>query len=65
MRQHDSGRGVANQLDFAACTENHMIFAIPCGMVRVMLLRHWDLLVGLAVPLGDPSQLLTLMLNCR
>jgi hypothetical protein len=20
--------------------ENHMIFAIPCGMVQVMLLRH-------------------------
>jgi len=34
-------------------------------MVQVMLLRHEDLLVGIAVPLGDPSQLLTLMLNCR
>ena len=45
--------------------ENHMIFAVPCGMVQVMLLRHEDLLVGIAVPLGDPSQLLTLMLNCR
>ena len=42
--------------------ENH---SIPCGMVQVMLLRHEDLLVGLAVPLGDPSLLLTLMLNCR
>ena len=45
--------------------KTHMIFAIPCGMVQVMLLRHEDLLVGLAVPLGDPSQLLTLMLNSR
>jgi hypothetical protein len=45
--------------------ENHMIFAVPCGMVQVMLLRHEDLLVGLAVPLGDLSQLLTLMFNCR
>jgi hypothetical protein len=42
-----------------------MIFALPCGMVQVMLLRHEDLLVGLAVPHGDPSQQLTLMLNCR
>ena len=33
--------------------ENHMIFAIPCGMVQVMLLRHSDLLVGIAVPLGE------------
>jgi len=45
--------------------ENHTIFTIPCGMVQVMLLRHKDLLVGLAVPLGDPSLLLTLTLNCR
>ena len=37
----------------------------PTGQVVEMLLRHEDLLVGLAVPLGDPSQLLTLMLNCR
>ena len=29
-----------------------MIFAIPCGMVQVMLLRHEDLLVGIAIPLG-------------
>jgi len=45
--------------------ENHMIFAIPRGMVQMMLLRHKDLIVGLAVPLGDPSQLLMPMLNCR
>jgi hypothetical protein len=45
--------------------ENHMIFAVPGGMVQVMLLRHEDLLVGIAVPLGDPSQLLTIMLNRR
>jgi hypothetical protein len=33
--------------------ENHMIFAIPCGMVQVMLLRHEDLLVGLVGSLGS------------
>ena len=34
-------------------------------MVQVMLARHEDLLVGVAVPVGDPSQLLMPMLNCR